>query len=144
MPDDLGNDVRLINEGGEITGQGAGDGPVQIADFTNDPPEVIEGRTPQQQAADAQQAAQEAQRIAQEGSISAITPEEELAAQQKDQANREEAYRAFDEGYVPGPNPTNGMDTIYYQEWQRLVEEGKRTVPVVEEAHNPQDHQVAE
>lgn len=128
MPDELGDDGKLINEGGEITGQGAGDGPVEIADFTNDPPEVIEGRTPQQQAADAQQAAQE-------GSISAMTPEEELASEQSAVADQEAAFEAFREGYVPGPDPTNGMDTIYYQQWQQLVQEGLQVPTTPDDPH---------
>jgi hypothetical protein len=103
---------------------GAGDDPVQIADFTNDPPEIIEGRSPQQQAAN-------------EGSISAITPGEANADYQKSLADQQEAYQAFNEGFVPTPD--SGMMNIWYQQWQELVREGKQTPTIVEEGHNPEE-----
>lgn len=121
MPE-VGNDGKFINDGG------AGDGPVEIADFTNDPPEVIEGRTPQQQAADAQQAARE-------GSISAMTPEEALASQQKAAADKAAAFDWFRDGFAPGENPPNGMWPIYYQEWLDLLKSGKEFTRVKDEAH---------
>jgi hypothetical protein len=133
MPDDLGNDMKLINEGGEIDGEGEGDGPVQIADFSNDPPEEIEGRTPQQQAADAQQAAQEAQQIAQQGSISAITPEELIAGQQQEKAREDGLFEQFDQGYFPDPGTA---DWYYYLQWQTAVKNG-RVVPIEEEHQHP-------
>jgi hypothetical protein len=129
--DNLGSEGKFINEGGDLDGVDVGDGSVQIADFTDEPPEVIEGRTGEQQAADAQQAQQE-------GSISAMTPEEGLASGQKAEADREAAFDAFRDGYVPGPDPTNGMDTIYYQQWQELVREGKEFARIVDEADPPE------
>ena len=124
MPDDLGNDSKLINDGGEITGQGAGDGPVQVADFTNDPAEVIEGRTPQQQAADAEQAARE-------GSISATTPEEMQAADQRQEA----LYQKFDQGYFPEPGTA---DWWWFTQWQIEVRNGRRPLlPTEEERQHP-------